>query len=88
MYCYWTRSAIKINRRNSPIAIIYKYLIHFDQTLNKRIIFCTAPNYEVQDTELKTVTFGMNCTPYLDIRIFFKLAEDTESKFPLVAKIL
>lgn len=50
--------------------------------------FRNSPNKPVQDFELKTVTSGVNCTPYLAIRILLQLADDTENVYPLAAHIL
>ncbi|XP_075167645.1 uncharacterized protein LOC142239754 [Haematobia irritans] len=54
----------------------------------QRIIFRDSPTRTVQDYELQTVTFGVNCAPYLAIRTLLQLAEDTEKDFPLAADIL
>ncbi|XP_073814245.1 uncharacterized protein [Musca autumnalis] len=54
----------------------------------QRILFRDSPSKPVQDFELHTVTFGVNCAPYLAIRTLLKLAEDTETDFPLAAHIL
>ncbi|XP_073821406.1 uncharacterized protein [Musca autumnalis] len=54
----------------------------------QRILFRDSPNKPLQDYELQTVTFGVNCAPYLAIRTLLQLAHDTESDFPLAAHIL
>ncbi|XP_075150623.1 uncharacterized protein LOC142224721 [Haematobia irritans] len=54
----------------------------------QRIVFRDSPTRTVQDYELQTVTFGVNCAPYLAIRTLLQLAEDTEEEFPLAADIL
>ncbi|XP_075150747.1 uncharacterized protein LOC142224855 [Haematobia irritans] len=54
----------------------------------QRIVFRDSPTRTVQDYELQTVTFGVNCAPYLAIRTLLQLAENTEKDFPLAADIL
>ncbi|XP_059221391.1 uncharacterized protein LOC131996003 [Stomoxys calcitrans] len=54
----------------------------------QRILFRPDPTGPVKDFELKTVTFGLNCAPFLAIRTLLKLAADSENKFPNVAETL
>ncbi|XP_059217426.1 uncharacterized protein LOC131994659 [Stomoxys calcitrans] len=54
----------------------------------QRILFRPDPNGPVKDFELKTVTFGLNCAPFLAIRTLLQLASDSEDEFPNVAKTL
>ena len=54
----------------------------------QRILFRDSPLDEIQDYELQTVTFGVNCAPFLAIRTLLQLADDIESQFPLAANIL
>lgn len=54
----------------------------------QRIIFRRTPSSLIQDFKLKTVTFGVNCAPYLAIRTLHQLAEDLKSSFPLAHNIL
>ncbi|XP_017469723.1 PREDICTED: uncharacterized protein LOC108361593 [Rhagoletis zephyria] len=42
----------------------------------------------IEDFRLKTVTFGVNCAPYLAIRTLHQLAEDCQSEYPLAKSIL
>ncbi|XP_073831617.1 uncharacterized protein [Musca autumnalis] len=54
----------------------------------QRIVFRDSPQKPVQDFELQTVTFGVNCAPYLAIRTLLQLADDTNDRYPLAAHIL
>lgn len=42
----------------------------------------------VDDFELLTVTFGVNCAPFLAIRTLFQLAEDVKVTYPLASQII
>ncbi|XP_073821454.1 uncharacterized protein [Musca autumnalis] len=80
---------------------IYKYVFNADITkmyrqiwVNpeyrnyQRILFRSTPEDEIADYQLKTVTFGVNCAPYLALRTLLKLADDEEYRFPVGSKIL
>lgn len=54
----------------------------------QRIIWRFSPQHPVQDYRLSTVTYGLNCSPYLAIRTLLQLANDDGSAFPLAAKAL
>lgn len=54
----------------------------------QRILFRNSCDEEIQDYELKTVTFGVNCAPYLAIRTMLQLADDVQQQYPLAAEIL
>jgi len=54
----------------------------------QRILFRNGPGEPIQDYELKTVTFGVNCAPYLAIRTLLQLATDSEGHSPIAASIL
>ena len=62
--------------------------VHPKHTPFQRILFRDSPSDPIKDYELQTVTFGVNCAPYLAIRTLFQLADDCESEYPLAAKIL
>ncbi|XP_075159812.1 uncharacterized protein LOC142232963 [Haematobia irritans] len=62
--------------------------IHPDDSAYQRILFQEDPKGPVQDYELNTVTFGVNCAPFLAIRTLRQLASDSELEFPLVSKII
>ncbi|XP_017463308.1 PREDICTED: uncharacterized protein LOC108356720, partial [Rhagoletis zephyria] len=54
----------------------------------QRIVFRRTPQSSVEDFKLKTVTFGVNCAPYLAIRTLHQLAKDSHDKHPKASKIL
>lgn len=54
----------------------------------QRILFRPNKSHEIEDYELTTVTFGINCAPYLAIRTLLQLANDTESEFPISSHII
>ncbi|XP_044249352.2 uncharacterized protein [Drosophila takahashii] len=43
---------------------------------------------DIRDYELKTVTFGVNCAPYLAIRVLKQLADDVDQQFPKASHII
>ncbi|XP_065356199.1 uncharacterized protein LOC135950594 [Calliphora vicina] len=55
---------------------------------NGRIFYRNNPEADIKDYELNTVTFGVNCAPYLAIRTLLQLANDCESQSPLASQIL
>lgn len=63
-------------------------LIHHDQTRYQRILFRKSPEVDIQDYELNTVTFGVNCAPYLAIRTLIQLADNCEAQNPAASEIL
>ncbi|XP_059217646.1 uncharacterized protein LOC131994782 [Stomoxys calcitrans] len=63
-------------------------LIHPQDRPYQRILIRPGINDPVRDFQLKTVTFGINCAPFLAIRTLLQLASDTEDQFPKVADIL
>lgn len=74
---------------NADIEKMYRQiLIHPDQTPFQRILFRDNPEDDVQDYELNTVTFGVNCAPYLALRTLLQLANDCEPHNPAASEIL
>lgn len=63
-------------------------LVHEYDSKFQRILYRQSPDEDIQDFELHTVTFDVNCAPYLALRTLLKVADDEESRFPLGAKIL
>ena len=63
-------------------------LVNPSHTRYQRILHRKGPNYPIHDYELNTVTFGLNCAPYLAIRTIHQLAEDVETVYPLASNIL
>ncbi|XP_065356180.1 uncharacterized protein LOC135950572 [Calliphora vicina] len=74
---------------NCDITQMYRQ-IRLDQshTPFQRILFRDSPTEDLKQYELQTVTFGVNCAPYLAIRTLLQLADDSESQYPLASKIL
>ncbi|XP_075150812.1 uncharacterized protein LOC142224919 [Haematobia irritans] len=54
----------------------------------QRILFENEPAGPIKDYQLNTVTFGINCAPFLAIRTLQQLASDSEDQFPIAAQIL
>ncbi|XP_037821303.1 uncharacterized protein LOC119610239 [Lucilia sericata] len=74
---------------NADIEKMYRQiLIDKTQTPFQRIIFRQSPDDQLSDFEMLTVTFGVNCAPYLAIRTLLELAKQCETDFPMVSDIL
>ncbi|XP_075163097.1 uncharacterized protein LOC142235722 [Haematobia irritans] len=74
---------------NGDITKMYRQiLVDPRHTPFQRIIFRFHPDCPIQDYELKTVTFGVNCAPYLAIRTLLQLADDVQDIYPLASDIL
>ena len=54
----------------------------------QRIVFREESNREVEDFELKTVTFGVNCAPFLAMWTLLQLADDGGYEWLLASEIL
>ncbi|XP_073841332.1 uncharacterized protein [Musca autumnalis] len=63
-------------------------LVNPKHTDFQRILFRCSEDEEIQEYRLKTVTFGINCAPYLALRTLLQLADDEEKRFPIGSKIL
>ncbi|XP_073821291.1 uncharacterized protein [Musca autumnalis] len=63
-------------------------LVNPSHTNYQKIVFRSSEEEEIQDYRLKTVTFGVNCAPYLALRTLLQLADDEETRFPIGAQIL
>ncbi|XP_075157895.1 uncharacterized protein LOC142231162 [Haematobia irritans] len=74
---------------NGDIQQMYRQiLVDSSDTPFQRILFRKSQDDPIQDFELKTVTFGLNCAPYLAIRTMIQLANDVQDKYPLASHIL
>ncbi|XP_075157847.1 uncharacterized protein LOC142231112 [Haematobia irritans] len=62
--------------------------LHPGDRAYQRILFRNESQGPVRDFQLNTVTFGVNCAPFLAIRTLLQLAADSEKSFPTVASIL
>ncbi|XP_075162907.1 uncharacterized protein LOC142235542 [Haematobia irritans] len=63
-------------------------LVHPHDRPYQRILFKPSDNNSIKDYQLKTVTFGINCAPFLAIRTLLQLASDVQATHPIVARIL
>ncbi|XP_070070011.1 uncharacterized protein [Drosophila takahashii] len=57
------------------------------QTAFQRILFRNREGY-IRDFELKTVTFGVNCAPFLAIRVLQQLATDVQLTHPRASEVI
>ncbi|XP_067614542.1 uncharacterized protein [Eurosta solidaginis] len=74
---------------NSDIEKMYRQIwVNENHTKFQRIVHRTSPNDPISLYELKTVTFGVNCVPYLAIRTLLQLADDVSNSHPTAANIL
>ncbi|XP_073814248.1 uncharacterized protein [Musca autumnalis] len=68
---------------NADIEKMYRQiLVHPDHTPFQRILFRNHPCETIHDFELQTVTFAVNCAPYLVIRTLLQLADDIQDMYP------
>lgn len=61
--------------------------VHKDDIDFQRILW-RPPGEKIYDFQLKTVTYGTACAPYLAIRVLRQLANDERCRFPRAAKTL
>lgn len=74
---------------NSDIEKMYRQIwMNENHTKFQRIVLRSTPNDPISLYELKTVTFGVNCAPYLAIRTLLQLADDVEKSHPIASNIL
>ncbi|XP_075158181.1 uncharacterized protein LOC142231459 [Haematobia irritans] len=74
---------------NGDITKMYRQiLVNPEHRTFQRVLFRMNPNEPVQDYQLDTVTFGVNCAPFLAIRTLLQLADDIRETFPLASNIL
>ncbi|XP_075151010.1 uncharacterized protein LOC142225121 [Haematobia irritans] len=74
---------------NSDIEKMYRQIsVAPKHTPFQRIIYRNNPTEDLREYELKTVTFGLNCAPYLALRTLQQLATDVKNTFPLASQIL
>ena len=63
-------------------------LLHPDDRRYQLVLWRANKDSEISDYELNTVTYGLNCAPYLAIRTLRQLASDEQQRFPRAAAIL
>ncbi|CAH2218476.1 jg24628 [Pararge aegeria aegeria] len=54
----------------------------------QHILYRSSPTEAIKLYELKTVTYGLSCSPFLAIRTLIQLAQDEEERFPLAAQVI
>ncbi|UYV62714.1 hypothetical protein LAZ67_2001673 [Cordylochernes scorpioides] len=81
--------------RFHPIAIsaditkMYRQiLVHPEDTPYQRIIWRDESGQGLKEYELKTLTYGTSCAPFLAIRVLKQLAHDEQIRFPTAEAIL
>lgn len=74
---------------NGDIEKMYRQILVYNEDSQfQRILFRKNPNGPIEDYALNTVTFGVNCAPYLAIRTLVQLADQSEEMFPQASHIL
>ncbi|XP_037827511.1 uncharacterized protein LOC119615570 [Lucilia sericata] len=74
---------------NADISKMYRQiLLKPEHRSYQRIVYRSSEKDDIEDYQLKTVTFGVNCAPYLALRTLLQLASDEEKRFPVGSKIL
>lgn len=63
-------------------------VIHPDDQKFQLILWRNKPTLPLSVFKLTTVTYGMNCSPYLAIKVLKQLAEDEGTNFPHAAEVL
>ncbi|XP_062127128.1 uncharacterized protein LOC133839543 [Drosophila sulfurigaster albostrigata] len=73
---------------NADITKMYRQiLMESKHTPFQRILFRTSDD-EIRDFELNTVTFGVNCAPFLALRVLQQLADDIRLEYPLASRVI
>lgn len=73
----------------ADIAKMYRQVLVADQHQPfQRIVWRNSPADELQDFQLRTVTFGTAAAPYLAIKTLQQLANDEAARFPVGAEML
>ncbi|XP_059225279.1 uncharacterized protein LOC131997762 [Stomoxys calcitrans] len=74
---------------NGDIQKMYRQILIDEQDQQyQRCLFRKSQTEPVQDFALKTVTFGVNCAPYLAIRTLLQLSTDSKDSHPAASEIL
>lgn len=74
---------------SADIEKMYRQILvcEHDQPLTS-IVWRDDPDLPLKIFQLRTVTYGTSCAPFLAIRVLQKLADDEEQQFPLAAPVL
>ena len=62
--------------------------VHPDDRCFQQILFRRKKEEPIKTFQLKTVTFGINCAPFLAIRTLIQLSKDVQSTNPCASNIL
>ncbi|XP_050307697.1 uncharacterized protein LOC126744367 [Anthonomus grandis grandis] len=74
---------------STDIRQMYRMIgIHEQDLKYQKILWRFDPSNPIQEYTLCTVTYGLNCSPYLAIRTLHQLAKDYGKEFPLARDIL
>lgn len=74
---------------SADIEKMYRQIyISEDQHDLQRIVWRNAPNDEILEFKLKTITYGTASAPFLAIRTLQQLAIDVKNEFPIASKLL
>ena len=63
-------------------------LINPDQTNLQKILWRTDPSKPIQIFKLKTITYGLSCSPYLATRTLLQLTQDVKNDYPLASSVI
>lgn len=63
-------------------------LVHHEDRRFQKIFFRPGPSEAIQSFQLKTVTFGINCAPFIAIRTLKQLSDDCKELLPAASIIL
>jgi len=73
---------------STDICKMYRQIwIHPEHRVYQHILWRESSNTAIQEYELKTVTYGVSCAPYLAIRVLHDIA-DNAANFPSVQQAL
>ncbi|XP_062716004.1 uncharacterized protein LOC134291800 [Aedes albopictus] len=83
------RSRIRPILLNADIKQMYRQILT-DEPSNRlqHIVWSPSPDTPLQTYELKTVTYGTACAPFLATRVLQQLADDEQEEFPEAADVL
>lgn len=62
--------------------------VHSDDQDFQLILWCDNPSQPMAMFKLTTVTYGLNCSPYLEIKTLDQLAEDEGDRYPRASQVL
>ncbi|XP_027841166.2 uncharacterized protein LOC114122642 [Aphis gossypii] len=73
----------------ADIVKMYRQILIRPEDCSFQHIFCReSPNDELQEFQLRTITYGLNCAPYFAIRCLHELDTQDGHRFPLAKDIL